>query len=369
MSKRKIVSDTAFCEKLLAAENKKNTVKITLLSFLAQKQEWSFQSLQKAAGKKNIYSALRSLEQAGAVSIIDEVEGAKVKVKKQKCVELAKHVGEIYEAIPEIEQRAPNQVTTLLELISKKGKPYLLSELTSKLNISSAVVTTHEKKVLVKVYEKEIERKYNENFSEEIGEFELTEHQKNVIGEVEKYLDPGKFETFLLYGVTGSGKTQVYIELIAKTLAKGKTALVLVPEISLTPQMTKRLLNNFGDMVSVIHSKMSLGERFDSWRKILSGNARVVVGARSALFAPLKNIGLIVVDEEHDASYKQQDIVPKYYARDAAIVRAKTYNAPIILGSATPSVDSMFNAKNGKYKLLEMPERIDNARLPKSRFT
>lgn len=363
-TKRKIVSDTEYCKRLLATESKRNTTRIKLLEVLSIKQETGFSALQKIIKKKNIYTSLRSLEKDGAISIIEEVEEAKVKIKKQKCVELAKSVDEVYEFIPEIEAKAPNQVSTLLELIAKRGKPYLLSSLTAKLNISSSVISSLEKKGLVKISEMEIERKFTDKFSEEVTDFTLTDHQKRVIDEVGLDVETDKFEVFLLHGVTGSGKTQVYIELIEKVLAKGKTALVLVPEISLTPQMTIRLFNHFGDSVSVIHSKMSLGERFDSWRKVLSGRSRVVVGARSALFAPLENIGLIVVDEEHDASYKQQDIVPKYYARDAAIVRAKISNCPIILGSATPSIESMYNAKTGKYKLIELPERIDQAKMP-----
>ena len=364
-TKRKIVSDTEYCKKLLATESKRNTTRIKLLEILSIKPEAAFNTIQKLVKKKNIYTSLRSLEKDGAISIIDEVEEAKVKIKKQKCVELAKPIDEIYEFIPEIEKRAPNQVSTLLELISKRGNPYLLSNLTTKLNITSAVVSSLEKKGLVKITEVEVERKFTEKFNEDITDFTLTDHQKRVIDEVGMDVETNKFEVFLLHGVTGSGKTQVYIELIEKVIAKGKTALVLVPEISLTPQMTIRLYNNFGESVSVIHSKMSLGERFDSWRKILSGKSRVVIGARSALFAPLENIGLIVVDEEHDSSYKQQDIVPKYYARDAAIVRAKISDCPIILGSATPSIESMYNAKTGKYRLLDLPERIDQAKMPR----
>jgi len=173
-----------------------------------------------------------------------------------------------------------------------------------------------------------------------------------------------KFETFLLHGVTGSGKTQVYIEISKRVIDNGKNVIILVPEISLTPQITSRFINYFGDAVAVFHSRMSLGERYDTWRGIISNKYKIVIGPRSALFAPLKNIGLIVVDEEHDQSYKQQEVVPKYHARDSAIIRAKFNSCPIILGSATPSIESMYNALNGKYVLLELPERIDNAKMP-----
>jgi primosomal protein N' (replication factor Y) len=171
-----------------------------------------------------------------------------------------------------------------------------------------------------------------------------------------------------LHGVTGSGKTQVYIELAKQALEKNKTVLILVPEISLTPQITSRFFNNFGDTVTVIHSRMSAGERFDSWRRVLNGKSKVVIGARSALFAPLSKIGLIVVDEEHDASYKSFEMIPKYNARDAAVVLGNIFSCPVVLGSATPSIESMYNAEIGKYKLLSLFKRIDDAKLPKITF-
>ena len=159
-----------------------------------------------------------------------------------------------------------------------------------------------------------------------------------------------------MHGVTGSGKTQVYISLAREILAKNKTVLILVPEISLTPQITSRFFNNFGDTVTVVHSRMSAGERFDSWRRVLKGKSKIVIGARSALFAPLNNIGLIVVDEEHDASYKSADMIPKYNARDGAVVLGNIFSCPVVLGSATPSIESMYNAETGKYKLLSLPK-------------
>ena len=144
-----------------------------------------------------------------------------------------------------------------------------------------------------------------------------------------------------------------------------KTVLILVPEISLTPQITSRFFNTFGNTVAVIHSRLTLGERYDTWRGIIKGKFNVVIGPRSALFAPLKNIGLIVVDEEHDSSYKQNDLVPRYNGRDAAIVRAHNFKCPVLLGSATPSIESKFNAVTGKYKLLELTKRIDHAEMPR----
>ncbi len=179
------------------------------------------------------------------------------------------------------------------------------------------------------------------------------------------------FGCFLLHGVTGSGKTEVYLQALQHMRAEGGTAIVLVPEISLTPQTVQRFRARFGDEVAVLHSRMRPGERYDAWRGIGEGRYPIVIGPRSAVLAPLKNPGLIIVDEEHESSYKQFDPAPRYHARDVAVVRAMKSGATCILGSATPSLDSLANARSGKYTLLEMPERVPinghPARLPKVR--
>ncbi|MGB5847196.1 MAG: primosomal protein N', partial [Ignavibacteriaceae bacterium] len=233
---------------------------------------------------------------------------------------------------------------------------------------SKSSIDSLEKKGFVTVFEKEIERRYSEAYKEDHQELQATAHQEAIIKSVAPLIKKEKFHTFLIHGVTGSGKTQVYIELTKEALKQKKTVLILVPEISLTPQMTSRLFNNFGDTVTVVHSRMSAGQRFDSWRRVLSGKSRIVIGARSALFAPLRNIGLIVIDEEHDASYKQADLIPRYNARDAAVYLGNLNKCPVVLGSATPSIESMYNAKTGKYQLVELPERIDDAKLPHIKF-
>jgi primosomal protein N' (replication factor Y) len=170
--------------------------------------------------------------------------------------------------------------------------------------------------------------------------------------------------TFLLHGVTGSGKTQVYIEAIRLSLQRGKGAIVLVPEISLTPQIVRRFNTHFPGTVAVVHSRLSPAERHQVWRRTAEGEYRVVIGPRSALFAPVHPLGLLVVDEEHESSYKQYDAGPRYQARDAALVRARIAGAVAVLGSATPSLESYFNAGSGKYELLRLPERIDNVPMP-----
>ena len=180
-----------------------------------------------------------------------------------------------------------------------------------------------------------------------------------------------KTTTFLLHGVTGSGKTEVYLQALAHALAQGKGAIVLVPEISLTPQTVERFKARFSSgklqtLVAVLHSHLSAGERHDEWHKIRQGRARIVIGARSAIFAPVEPLGLIIVDEEHEHTYKQEE-APRYHARDVAIMRGRMESAVVVLGSATPSLESYYNCRKGKYTLLELPERVDNQKMPRVR--
>lgn len=362
-TKKKIVPDMEFCLTLYQKEEKKNSLKARLLKALSEKEIYSIINLQRAAGRKNIYAHLRALEKLGAISIVDELQKAKVGIKKLRFVKLSKASDDIFPLLDDLEKKSPVQLKILLELISRKEE-VALSELLKKTKASQASVEGLAKKGLIEVFDKEVTRSYLESYEEEKKEITLTSQQQSIVDEVSEPLCKSAFQPYLLFGVTGSGKTQVYIELTRLALKEGKSVLILVPEISLTPQITARLYNNFGETVSVIHSRMSYGERYDTWRNIVSGRHRVVIGPRSALFAPLKNIGLIVVDEEHDGSYKQYENVPKYQARDAAVIKARMNNCPVILGSATPSIESMYNALSGKYKLLELKERVDDAQLP-----
>lgn len=192
----------------------------------------------------------------------------------------------------------------------------------------------------------------------------LHPQQQAAFDAISKALDLNTFRAFLLQGVTGSGKTEVYLRAISQVIEKGQQAIVLIPEIALTPQTVERFTSRFGDRVAVLHSRMSSGERTFQWRRFSLGEAKVAVGARSALFAPAKNLGLIVVDEEHESSYKQDD-APRYHARDAAVKRAQICKAVALLGSATPSLESVANARSGKYGFLTMPDRVNQRPLPK----
>lgn len=222
----------------------------------------------------------------------------------------------------------------------------------------SSLNTLIKKNILL---EKKLEH-YRLSYNEKIeAKKELTNDQKLVVDEV--LANTGYFP-YLLFGVTGSGKTEVYMELIEDALNKGKTSIVLVPEISLTPQMVLRFQKRFGDNIAAIHSALSDGEKYDEWRRIVSGEAKIVIGARSAIFAPLNNIGMIIIDEEHSDSYKQDDSNPRYNAKDIALLRGKYHNCPVIMGSATPSLEVFARAKKGVFKLLELPNRINGKSLP-----
>jgi primosomal protein N' (replication factor Y) len=193
---------------------------------------------------------------------------------------------------------------------------------------------------------------------------DLNTAQRNAFDLIFAGIESRKFCTFLLHGVTGSGKTEVYLNAIDAALACGRSALLLVPEIALTPAVAGQFYARFGDRVAILHSAFSDSERADQWRRIRAGGASVVVGTRSGVFAPVRDLGLIVVDEEHDASYKQEEN-PRYNGRDVAVVRAQAAGACVVLGSATPSLESRFNASSGKYTLLELPDRIAERPMPK----
>lgn len=236
-------------------------------------------------------------------------------------------------------------------------KEYVLRKELVDISLSS-LNTLIKKNILL---EKKLEH-YRLSYNEKIEpKKELTNDQKSVVDEV--LANTGYFP-YLLFGVTGSGKTEVYMELIEDALNKGKTSIVLVPEISLTPQMVLRFQKRFGDNIAAIHSALSDGEKYDEWRRIVKGEAKIVIGARSAIFAPLNNIGMIIIDEEHSDSYKQDDSNPRYNAKDIALLRGKYHNCPVIMGSATPSLEVFARAKKDVFKLLELPNRINGKSLP-----
>lgn len=243
----------------------------------------------------------------------------------------------------------------IIELLKENKK--IKKEVLNKISVSS-VNTLLKKNILLE--EKEENYRYNLINEEKIN-FNLNEEQQKVYKEIFNFINTN--ETFLLYGVTGSGKTNVYMKVIEDVIKNNKTAILLVPEISLTPQIIKRFTSYFSN-IAVLHSGLSDGEKYDEWRKINEGKVNIVIGARSAIFAPLKNIGVIIIDEEHSQTYKQENN-PRYNAIDIAKERCKYHNCPLVLGSATPLLESFARAKKGVYKLLELKNRYNNNSMPK----
>ncbi len=303
-----------------------------------------------------------SREQAVRATLPAVVRGGKIKPKKQKVVCLNPEA-DLATEIELIEKRAPKQAAALHALVRLKS--CLVSKLEYETGIGRDVVARLEKRGLVTILDQTVQR---DPFAQDTilptTALELSADQERSLRMVTDSLEARDGQVILLHGVTGSGKTEVYLQAIARCLELERQAIVLVPEISLTPQTVERFRGRFGETVSVMHSGLSDGERFDEWSRVSQGSAAIVVGARSALFAPFRKLGLIVVDEEHETTYKQ-DEAPRYNARDVAVVRGKLEKATVVLGSATPSVESYANTENGKYKLAELPVRVDNCRLPK----
>ena len=259
------------------------------------------------------------------------------------------------------------QQRTVFELVESLGGNTSLENLSAQIDFSPSVLKSLEKRGLIIIEEEEVER---DPFASRRGisatRLVPTPAQVHAI---DTMASAEKGEVFLLHGITGSGKTLVYIELLRKIVdERGQTAIVLVPEIALTPQTVDRFRAAFGDRIAVLHSALSEGERYDAWLALKRGDKRIVVGARSAVFAPLENLGAIIVDEEHESSYKQGE-TPRYHAREVAIVRARNEDAITVLGSATPSLESWANASSGKYTLLTLPDRVGGGRLPSVEVT
>jgi primosomal protein N' (replication factor Y) (superfamily II helicase) len=293
------------------------------------------------------------------------IRHAKVGWKKQLFVQPMTAIDA--EKIDNLRKRAPRQAE-LLDAIAKLEKPMPAAQLLRKTSFDNQTLRALVKRDLIELREEAVERDphADEQFIATTN-LEVNPEQALALGKItDALVAPETAKPILLHGVTGSGKTEIYLQAIRTALERGKSAIVLVPEISLTPQTVERFKSRFAEMhevVAVLHSHLSEGERHDEWHKIHSGRARIVIGARSAVFAPLKNLGLIIVDEEHETTYKQEE-APRYHARDVAVVRAKIEKCAVVLGSATPSLESYHNATTGKYELLALTQRVDDQRMP-----
>ncbi len=306
-----------------------------------------------------------SLEAAMACVVPQAVRKAEVTALRRNHVRVV-HTPD-NEELEALARRAPRQADAMRAALAHPD-PRPVSELATTAGVADAVFRALERKGWVKVESIEVPRDPHggESFLPS-HDLELNAEQVPALEAVKEAVEnPSEAQPILLHGVTGSGKTEIYLQGIRHALARGRTALVLVPEISLTPQTVERFKSRFAEIqgqVAVLHSHLSSGERHDEWYKVHAGGARIVIGARSAVFAPLDDLGIIIVDEEHESSYKQED-APRYHARDVAVLRARRENCAVVLGSATPSIESWHNAVKGKYRLLNLRLRVDDRRMP-----
>ncbi|AEH48638.1 primosomal protein N' [Parageobacillus thermoglucosidasius] len=308
---------------------------------------------------------LRPLQKAiqqGYLEVVYHVK-EKAAAKTVKYVELAQSHEEVGRAIDALPANAAKQRQLLTALLSA-NEAVPLRSLLEQTGATYASLKSLVAKGLVAEKEIEVYRDpYGDRSFPTTAPLSLTAEQEKALSSVIESVRTNKHEVFLLYGVTGSGKTEVYMQAIEEVLRQGKEAIVLVPEISLTPQMVKRFKGRFGSQVAVLHSGLSIGEKYDEWRKIHRKEVQLVVGARSAIFAPFENLGMIIIDEEHETSYKQEEN-PRYHARDVAIYRARVHGCPVVLGSATPSLESFARAKKGVYQLLTLQKRVSDNGMP-----
>lgn len=308
-------------------------------------------------------TAISELANAGLIESTYEWSDPKVKPKYSNVCCSPLSVDELLAKADALAATAPKQAEVLRILAEHNGE-YSPTELARLAKTASSTVATLRNKGLIQLAMREVRRDpYQDRVFGVSKGLILNPWQEKALQELEAALSRSQGETFLLHGVTGSGKTEVYLQVIEKALKSHRTAITLVPEISLTPQTVRRFKERFGSRVAVLHSRLSLGERFDEWRRIRNGRVEVVVGARSAVFAPLANLGVVIIDEEHEGSYKQEE-APKYHAREVAQFRAQSTGAIVLLGSATPSLESYQAARTGKIQVIQMPQRVEHRPLP-----
>ena len=399
----KWISDYYFCSwgetlkaALPGAFSQRSSTSIRLINQLSDSE---FEQLKSSAPKQAaVYNAIlqhegissvsRLAKSLNSVSVLNQLHALaeqniiefNTEIAKEKKLRLLKTVAiseqfrikspEFDELSALLEKKNPKQAAVLKIVaneISKNGSPAFLDKINGKIESHSALKTLISKGILI-LGEIEQEFKVRDEMHDlsksDESILSLTEEQNSVKNRIIEMFGVRKHKTFLLHGVTGSGKTLIYMHLMKEMLKQNKSILILVPEISLTPQLIDRFKKAFPEKITTLHSRISESERLLAWKSIENGEIKIVIGARSAVFAPLQNLGLIIIDEEHEPSYKQVSPAPRYNARDAAIMRAKLENAVVVLGSATPSLESMFNAKSGKYELLEINNRADGAVMP-----
>ncbi len=311
--------------------------------------------------ESNISAVLSQLAQDGIIAI-EEMDAQRMRHKMVRFVRLNQDVSEVRQVMESMAKNSYVQKRMLELLCENETLP--AADLVAASHGSYSAISSLCQKELVVCYDEKVERRTYDNSKVSVRTMPtLSPMQQAAADRIIHAMDEKEPHAFLLHGVTGSGKTEVFMTAAHHALSRGQSVLILVSEISLTPQLTQRFLERFGSQVAILHSRLSLGERYDEWNRIKAGRARVIIGARSAIFAPCSRLGLIVMDEEHETSYKSESI-PRYHARDIAFMRAKWHKASVVMASATPSVESYYLAQKGIYELLELSERYQGANLP-----
>jgi primosomal protein N' (replication factor Y) len=342
-----------------------------LLQSLSQKPSVKISEIETLLGKKRASITVSQLVEAGFVERTYAFEPVKVKTQQIPYVHLIISAEEALVISVNLPDRSRKQ-TALLTLLATQSGPISVSEAKLKTNCDMAAINTIVRKGLAVIENIEVKRAPLSRYQVQLSQpLNLTDAQeavfKPILAGLRRETPDAKPSVFLLHGVTASGKTEIYLQALAEAIKLGKKGIALVPEIALTPQTIERFSARFPGRVAVLHSQLSLGEQFDEWQRIKNGEVDVVVGPRSALFAPQPNLGLIILDEEHEWTYKQSEQSPRYHARDAAIKMAELTGAVVVMGSATPSVETYYRASRGEYQLLQLPDRVvpvENAPLP-----
>ncbi|MGV8152742.1 MAG: primosomal protein N' [Alkaliphilus sp.] len=320
----------------------------------------SFDALIKSLSSNDLSSLIKNLKEKGIIEV-EYKFASRVKLKTEKYIELDICADDCETALLKIKS-APKQKQILKYLCEEKKAA--LSDVITILNVSRASINSLVKKGFLRYVDYEVKR--NPFLNIEVENYPKTipsSEQKVAIEKIVEAIKEKRQETFLIHGITGSGKTEIYLQVIEEVISNGKQGIVLVPEISLTPQTVERFRGRFGDSIAVLHSSLSEGERYDEWRRIREGKVSIVIGARSAIFAPLDKLGIIIIDEEHETSYKSEQN-PKYNAIEIAIFRSKVENSVLLLGSATPAVETFFKASIGNYALITLKNRATSLGLP-----
>ncbi|MBD1379993.1 primosomal protein N' [Metabacillus arenae] len=344
----------------LISEEKRKELEPTLKKYFEKQAEIPWSTFEDDDLLKQIQKEI----QKGSLEVVYRVS-QKTKQKKKRVVQLAQiqtDRNSPLDLLPSQAKKQKEMAQFAVEHIGSKEMP--ASDFLSLTNGSeSSLKGLIQKGIITEKWVEIYRDPYEGRHFKKSLPLPLTTEQQQSISPILESVENKLHKVFLMYGVTGSGKTEVYLQSIEAVLNKGKEAIVLVPEISLTPQMVNRFKSRFGSMVAVLHSGLSIGEKYDEWRKIQRKEVKLVVGARSAIFAPFENLGMIIIDEEHETSYKQEE-TPRYHARDVAIKRGDYHNCPVVLGSATPTLESFARAQKGVYTLLTLKERVNNRAMP-----